>query len=263
VADARRRPAGWHAGRVEADALAGRFGEDDHHFHVGYLTEEQADADAAEVLGLLGLDPGAQVLDAGCGDGRLAVRLAAAGLAVVGVDADEAQIGRARARPASPAWTLEWRVGDLAELDEPAGFDGAFSWFNSLGFGSEAHHGRVLDALCAALAPGGVLVLDVLDPEALAALLAGGVGSAEVRVDGDRQVDGSRFDAATGRLEVERRTWRGGVESVRHLSVLAWGPERWAAELARRGVVLESASARAGAERLDSEGELVLVGRRA
>ncbi|MFC4785668.1 class I SAM-dependent methyltransferase [Nocardioides sp. MAHUQ-72] len=55
----------------------------------------------------------ARVLDAGCGTGRIAVRLAGLGYDVVGVDVDEAMLAVARAE----APDLDWRVGDLATLD--------------------------------------------------------------------------------------------------------------------------------------------------
>ena len=244
------------------DALAGQFSAEDHHFHQGYLTEEQADDDAAEVLGLLELEPGARLLDAGCGDGRLAVRLAALGYVVVGVDSDPAQLERAHARRIVPGARLAWRCADLADLDEPGGFDGVFSWFNSLGFGSGAHHERVLDALCAALRPGGTLVIDTLDPEVLSEILASQTEAVLVRVGGDVQSDRSHLDVSTGRLEVERVATIEGVTTTRQLSVHLFTPAQWAAAFERRGVELVAATARAGAPHEDSDGELVVVGRR-
>jgi SAM-dependent methyltransferase len=56
--------------------------------------------------------PGARVLDAGCGTGRVAIRLAELGYDVAGVDVDESML--AVARRAAP--DLHWTVGDLADL---------------------------------------------------------------------------------------------------------------------------------------------------
>ena len=65
------------------------------------------------------LAPGARVLDAGCGTGRVAARLADLGHAVVGADVDPAMIAVAREqRP-----ELTWVVADLAALALPARFD--------------------------------------------------------------------------------------------------------------------------------------------
>ena len=64
-------------------------------------------------------EPPARVLDAGCGTGRVAIRLAALGYSVVGVDLDASMLREARAE----APELDWRVGDLAELDTGELFD--------------------------------------------------------------------------------------------------------------------------------------------
>jgi 2-polyprenyl-3-methyl-5-hydroxy-6-metoxy-1,4-benzoquinol methylase len=65
------------------------------------------------------IPPGASVLDAGCGNGRVGARIHAAGHPVVGVDADELLIAAARQDHPS----IEWVVADLTELDlrEPDG----------------------------------------------------------------------------------------------------------------------------------------------
>lgn len=55
------------------------------------------------------------VLEVGCGDGFLSARLAEAGHRVVAVDLDAPVLERARARwPSAP---VEWRQGDVLELD--------------------------------------------------------------------------------------------------------------------------------------------------
>lgn len=65
------------------------------------------------------LDPPTQVLDAGCGTGRVAIRLAELGYDVVGVDVDVAMLAMAR----EEAPHLDWRVADLAVLDTGQVFD--------------------------------------------------------------------------------------------------------------------------------------------
>ena len=64
-------------------------------------------------------EPPARVLDAGCGTGRVAIRLAELGYAVVGVDIDPTMLREARAE----APELDWRVGDLSQLDTGQRFD--------------------------------------------------------------------------------------------------------------------------------------------
>src|SRR3954453_9020027 len=67
--------------------------------------------EATFVTGLA--DPPARVLDAGCGTGRVAIRLAELGYEVLGVDLDASMLAMAR----EEAPHLDWRVGDLAVLD--------------------------------------------------------------------------------------------------------------------------------------------------
>ncbi|WP_148573705.1 class I SAM-dependent methyltransferase [Nocardioides caldifontis] len=78
---------------------------------------EDVHGEAAYVAGLLA--PGSSVLDAGCGTGRVAARLADLGFDVVGVDVDAAMVQVARAeRP-----ELTWVVADLGALDLGRRFD--------------------------------------------------------------------------------------------------------------------------------------------
>jgi trans-aconitate methyltransferase len=77
----------------------------------------------AELIDLLAPAPGEEVLDLGCGTGELTAALAARGARVVGVDASEAMIARARERLPD----LDLRVGDGQALAFEAAFDGVFS----------------------------------------------------------------------------------------------------------------------------------------
>jgi ubiquinone/menaquinone biosynthesis C-methylase UbiE len=65
-----------------------------------------------EVEGALGPVTGRSVLDLGCGTGRHALRLAAGGARVTGVDFSSGMLAQARAKPG--AADVEWVVHDLA-----------------------------------------------------------------------------------------------------------------------------------------------------
>ena len=70
---------------------------------------------------LLDPQPGEHVLDVGCGDGTLTLKVKEAGAEVVGIDNNLSMIGAARAKG------LDARLMDAAELRFDAAFDAAFS----------------------------------------------------------------------------------------------------------------------------------------
>ena len=106
------------------------------------------------LLAATGRRPG-DVLDAGCGTGRVATHLADLGHHVVGVDLDDSMLGEARrARP-----DLDWRLADLARLDLGRRFDAVVGAGNLWPLLTPRTHARVVARLAAHLRPGGLLVL--------------------------------------------------------------------------------------------------------
>lgn len=103
--------------------------------------------------------PGARVLDAGCGTGRVMIRLAELGYDCVGVDLDASMLAVARRQ----APELPWIQADLAtfdptELRAGEGFDlvvAAGNIFPLLASGTEA---AVVGRLAGVLRPGGFMV---------------------------------------------------------------------------------------------------------
>lgn len=75
----------------------------------------------AAVLGLLAPKPGERILDLGCGDGVLTLKLVEAGASVLGTDADPAMVAAARAKG------LDAEVMDGQRLSFEGGFDAVFS----------------------------------------------------------------------------------------------------------------------------------------
>jgi ubiquinone/menaquinone biosynthesis C-methylase UbiE len=113
---------------------------------------------------LLGLEPGASVLDLGCGTGDDALelaRLVGAGSRVVGVDRSETVIAQAGERAAGMGLPVEYQVADAYELPFPdATFDAcrADRVFHHL-----EHPRRALGELVRVARPGGRVLL--FDPD--------------------------------------------------------------------------------------------------
>ncbi|MEU0080522.1 class I SAM-dependent methyltransferase [Micromonospora tulbaghiae] len=124
------------------------------------LAAEGADlAGEARLLDAL-VPPGARVLDAGCGTGRVAAALAARGHDVVGVDADPTLVEAARADHPGPRFL----VADLAELDlaaqgEAEPFDAAVLAGNVMVFVAPGTERDVLGRVAAHVRPDGLVVV--------------------------------------------------------------------------------------------------------
>jgi SAM-dependent methyltransferase len=122
-------------------------------------SEPWADDEAAAIAGLLDLPAGGRVLDAPCGAGRIAVRLAERGLDVTAVDISAPELEVARAAAAARGVEVRFERGDVRELPEEE-FEALVCWGNSFGY---MLHEATLDHLSAcrrALREGGRLVLD-------------------------------------------------------------------------------------------------------
>jgi len=115
-------------------------------------------------LSLVDETPAARVLDLGCGTGRLALGMAAAGHTVTGVDPARASLEAARAKPGAERVT--WIEGTSAVLGD-ASFDVAVMTSHVAQFfvGDDEWRSTLAD-LKRGLVPGGRLVFDTRDPQA-------------------------------------------------------------------------------------------------
>jgi SAM-dependent methyltransferase len=161
-----------------------------------YATTEQ---DVDELIALLGLQPGAAVVDAGCGFGRSCAALQARGMEATGIDISPEVIAQAQRRCPGPRYL----VLDLTEPPPPGigGFDLLVSLFSSFGYGAtEAEDLAMLRAFHALLAPGGRIVMQLSDLERSRHRLRTDEGVVVRETNGVSET--LDVDFATGRLHV-------------------------------------------------------------
>jgi SAM-dependent methyltransferase len=126
----------------------------------GFPDAERTDFEIAQ-LGAVLPDPPARVLDAACGVGRHAVRLAAAGYEVVGLDSSEFFLERATAAADDAGVAVEFVHGDIREIPYDSDFDAAVNLSTAWGYHDDAENQRALQSIADALRPGGLFVLEL------------------------------------------------------------------------------------------------------
>jgi 2-polyprenyl-3-methyl-5-hydroxy-6-metoxy-1,4-benzoquinol methylase len=199
----------------------GVFDEDYLYFYETFLAERTPE-EVERIVELLGLEPGAEILDCPCGHGRISSSLAERGYRMTGLDATELFLERARDDAAARGVEVEYLHGDMRELPWHERFDGLLNWFTSFGYFSDEENKAVLHGFCDALKPGGRLVLETQnvarilgDPQPLHV-----VGER----DGDLMIDRWTIDAENARFQTERLVMRGGRARKAHFSVRWFTP---------------------------------------
>jgi SAM-dependent methyltransferase len=146
------------------------FGPDYFEIYRDFFPPEKTAAEVEGVVALLGLPPGARVLDLACGQGRHAIPLAERGFAVTGYDLSETLLSRARSDAAARAADVRWIRGDMRALPFEAEFDAVINVFTAFGyFADEADDVEALRRVRRALVPGGRFLLETLHRDALPA----------------------------------------------------------------------------------------------
>ncbi len=196
--------------------VAGTFGDDYLYFYADSIDDEHSDRDAAEILGLLQLEPGARILDAPCGHGRLSRRLAAAGMEVTGVDSSARFIAMADADPGLPGPPPAYVEGDLRRLPVAGPFDAVVCWFTSFGYYDDADCRVVLDEFHRVLRPGGTVLIETMHHDGVVRHFTAAPDATVITRGDDSQVDVSQFAPLSGRIETERTVHRDG--ETRHTS---------------------------------------------
>lgn len=139
----------------------------------------------------------ARVLDLACGTGRVAIPLAGRGYAVSGLDISDRVLQVAR----HEAPELDLRRGDMRDLPwESGSFDAVVNMWTAFGyFPTRAEDERVLAEVARVLAPGGLFVIDTVNPAALARLFQ--PRSWSELENGTLFLERREYDLRTGRVQ--------------------------------------------------------------
>jgi SAM-dependent methyltransferase len=133
-----------------------RFAEIYDDWHPGY--EEAAIAALAE------LARGGRVLELGIGTGRIALPLAARGVAVHGIDVSPSMVARLRAKPGGEA--IPVTIGDMAEIPVEGLFSLIYVVFSSFfGLITQEAQVRCFRSVAAHLAEGGAFLIEAFVPD--------------------------------------------------------------------------------------------------
>ncbi len=203
------------------------FGDDYPYFYAESIDDEHSDADAAEILGLLDLPPGSRILDAPCGHGRIARRLASAGMRVTGIDLMADYIERARSDPRPAHGTVDYLVGDVRSLPVEGPFDAVVCWLNSFGYYDDADCHRVLEEFHRVLGPGGKVAIDTMHHDGGVRHFTPTPDAVVVQRGDDTMVEISTFDPVRGRMVVERTVHRDGAVRRASYFVRLPTPPEW------------------------------------
>lgn len=135
---------------------------DDRHWEI-------APEQVAGVISLLGLAPGAAVLDMPCGVGRHSLEFARRGFQVTGVDRTTAYLETARERAVAEGLAVEWLQADMRQFVRPGAFDVAINIYTSFGYFADPEEDRrVAENFYRSLKPGGALAMELMGKEVLA-----------------------------------------------------------------------------------------------
>jgi SAM-dependent methyltransferase len=195
-----------------------RGGFFDHPLYLRTVRAERTDAasreEALAAARLAGCEPGAPILDAGCGNGRHAIPLARAGYRVVAFDRSAPLLSAGRRLADGARWPIFMR-GCYSSLPFRTGrFDAVLSLGTALGYLGDDGDERALREFRRVLGPDGRLVLESLHRGQLEPGLV---------VDEDRELPGG----ATLRYERGFDPARGVLHEVQRLRDDAgWGPPR-------------------------------------
>lgn len=111
-----------------------------------------------------------KILDAPCGYGRISNNLSALGYEVTGIDISDYFINLARKKAVQKGLEISYIVGDILKKRVPGKFDAVLNIFTSIGYlENDKKNELLIKKLCQYVKSGGRLIVETINPIALAA----------------------------------------------------------------------------------------------
>lgn len=139
------------------------FFSDDYLRTVRAPTPKEVARECDAILAMLKLDPGAIILDVGCGLGMHAVELTLRGYIVIGLDLSLPMLSRAADEAQDRGIKINFLHADMREMVFEGGFDAVLCWGTTFGYFDDEGNRSVIERFYSALKPGGRLLIDVVN----------------------------------------------------------------------------------------------------
>lgn len=214
------------------------FDVDDYmYFYSEFLTEQRSQSEVDAIVELLALEQPQRILDVACGFGRHANLLAAHGHQVVGVDLYKGFLEIARKNALEWGVQVDYRQADMRDLDFDEEFDLVLMVFTVFGYFTDEVNFRVLENAARALKPGGRLVFDSPNRDAV---MKDFRPHHVTEKEGNLMIDRNQFDSMTGRLFNRRIVIRDGVRRDKPFFVRLYNPNEIGELLNKVGLVVQA-----------------------
>jgi SAM-dependent methyltransferase len=175
----------------------------------------QAWREAAAVAKMLGLAPGARVLDVPSGPGRLTLPLAAVGLATYGLDLEPRMTAAAARLAAAAGLRAGLVVADMRRIPFGAGFDAVVCSQGSFGYFGDEDNALFLRQVAGVLRSGGRFLLAV---QVVETLLPRFRSHSRTAIPGGMVVENATYDALASVVESSWQMVRPGQPITRSSS---------------------------------------------
>lgn len=121
------------------------------------------DQEVQFIVDVLNLPAGSAILDLFCGYGRHAIELAKLGFQLTGIDTTDSLLDIARQKAKEAHIDVQFEQRDMREMSYENNFDAIISMFAAFGFFSDNENEHIIAKIGAALKPGGLFLLDLLN----------------------------------------------------------------------------------------------------